>query len=193
MGPPGPGPAPIYPSSDLSSCLLPEEARHCPCPAEAEERAWQFLSLDTSVTSRQPALASGPHVTPWAQPDLKGNKAPETFSEEAMWPGLPACLHVKQTSAQEVCAFNINLMSAWHCILTTSFLIWSLDSFQELPLPAPCLLLVDKQSKLSMLGKVQSAQGPSAGKVKMFTGCIFILSLSRFIVTYGCTQIFLKL
>lgn len=102
-------------------------------------------------------------------------------------------LWVKQTSAQEVCAFNINLMSAWHCILTTSFLIWSLDSFQELPLPAPCLLLVDKQSKLSMLGKVQSAQGPSAGKVKMFTGCIFILSLSRFIVTYGCTQIFLKL
>lgn len=72
----------------------PEEAPHYLCPAEAEKRAWQFLSSDTLVTFRQPALASGPHVTPWAQPDLKGNEAPETFSEEAMRPGLPACLHV---------------------------------------------------------------------------------------------------
>lgn len=88
-------------------------------------------------------------------------------------------LWVNQTSAQELCAFNINLMSAWHCILTKSFLIWSLDSFQELPLPAPCLLLVDKQSKLSMLGRIQSAQGPSTGKVKMYTGCIFYSFLKQ--------------
>ena len=32
-------------------------------------------------------------------------------------------LWVNRTSAQEVCAFNMNLMSAWHCILTKSFLI----------------------------------------------------------------------
>ena len=82
-------------------------------------------------------------------------------------------LWVNQTSAQEVCAFNINLMSAWHCILTKSFLIWSLDSFQELPLPALCRLPVDKHSQLSISWKVRSRQGTSAGKVKMFTGCIY--------------------
>lgn len=63
----------------------------------------------------------------------QGERSPRSFPQRRLLSQVsqPFLLWVDQTSAQEVCAFNIKLMSAWHCTLARSSLIWSLDSFQE--------------------------------------------------------------
>lgn len=63
----------------------------------------------------------------------QGERSPRSFPQRRLLSQVsqPFLLWVDQTSAQEVCAFTIKLMSAWHCTLARSSLIWILDSFQE--------------------------------------------------------------